>query len=119
MKLGTQLIINDAFSCFKPIENDLTKLYHEGKGRIWKKLDLIKIVNDIQYLKLLTKIHLKPSVETQFQIHHCKKSLIDLDTIVDSAAPDHALPDESIKDPVFATNECFNPIDKFLIDKHI
>lgn len=57
----------------------MTKLYHEGVKRIDKKLDMVKILNDISYLKLLTKFNLKPTIETQFQIHHCKKSIIDLD----------------------------------------
>ena len=72
-------MLNDIFKCFKPIHNDMTKLFHEGKARIDKKLDMVKIINDIQYLKILTKYNIKPSVETQFQIHHCKKSIIDLD----------------------------------------
>ena len=38
---------NDIFSCLKPIKNDMTKLFHEGKSRIDKKLDMVKIINDI------------------------------------------------------------------------
>ena len=43
---------------------------------------MINLLSDIQYLKLLTKFHIKPSIETQFQIRHCRKSLIDLDQII-------------------------------------
>ena len=46
-------MLNDIFKCFKPIHNDMTKLFHEGKARIDKKLDMVKIINDIQYLKIL------------------------------------------------------------------
>ena len=44
----------------------MTELYNEGKTRIDKKLDMVKILNDITYLKLLTNFYLKPSIETQF-----------------------------------------------------
>ena len=44
-------------------------------------MDLVKLLNDIKYLKLITKFHFKPSVETNFAIHHCKKSILDLDQI--------------------------------------
>ena len=40
-------MLNDIFKCFKPIHNDMTKLFHEGKARIDKKLDIVKIINDI------------------------------------------------------------------------
>ena len=44
---------------------------------------MVKILNDITYLKLITKFYLKPSIETNFKIKHCKKSIIDLDQICD------------------------------------
>ena len=47
-------MFNDIW-CFKPVQNDMTKLFHAGKSRIDKSLDLVKIINDIKYLKILTK----------------------------------------------------------------
>ena len=66
LKLGSQLILNSIFWFLKPIKNEMTELYNAGKMRIDKKLDLVKICNDITYLKLLTKFYLKPPIETQF-----------------------------------------------------
>ena len=59
----------------------MTTLYDVGQAKLEKKMDFIKIINDITYLKLITKFYLKPSIETNFQIHHSSKSIIDLDQV--------------------------------------
>ena len=35
-------------------------IYEAGKKRLDKDFDLMKIIKDIKYLKMLTKFHLKP-----------------------------------------------------------
>ena len=68
---------------FKPThQHKLMILQKEGETRLLKCFDLVKICNDIKYLKLLTKYQLKPNIQTKFQIRHCKKSVIDLDDLV-------------------------------------
>lgn len=48
-----------------------------------KSFDLVKICNDIKYLKLLAKFEIRPSVDTIFSIRHSKKSTIDIDDLIE------------------------------------
>ena len=67
------------FSKCLPISNRLTDLLREGQSRIDKSLDIVSLIKDIKYLKLLTMFKFDPDIETKFQIHHSRKNVIDLD----------------------------------------
>ena len=68
----------------KPIKNELVELYSTATQKIYKRLDIVKILNDITYLKLITKFYCKPTFEANFAIRHCAKSVLDLDKILNS-----------------------------------
>ena len=40
----------------------------EGNARVVKSLDIVKILKDIRYLKLLASININPDIETKFKI---------------------------------------------------
>ena len=42
-------------SCVSPYKNELTLVMEHGEARVQKSLDIVKICNDIKYLKLLAK----------------------------------------------------------------
>ena len=46
------------------VRNRLTDMYKEGKKRIDKSLDIVGLIKDIKYLKLLTMFKLDPDIET-------------------------------------------------------
>ena len=46
------------------IRNRLADLYKDGKKRIDKSLDIVGLIRDIKYLKLLTMVKLDPDIET-------------------------------------------------------
>ena len=71
---------NSICSCCQ-FKHKLVTLQFEGETRLLKNFDLVKICNDIKYLKLLTKFELKPNLQTKFAIRHCKKSVIDVDDL--------------------------------------
>ena len=72
---------NSMFGSCKPIKNKIITLHEHGTQRVLKSFDLVKICNDIKYLKLLAKFQINPSLETQFFIRHSHKSIIYLDEI--------------------------------------
>ena len=43
---------------------------------------MLKIIQDIKYLKTLVEYSLKPEPEIKIQIEHCLENLIDLDQIM-------------------------------------
>ena len=55
-----------------------------------KDFDLLKIIRDIKYLKMLTRFHIKPEDELKIQIVHCLKNMIDLDGLLN----EHGLHDK-------------------------
>lgn len=59
----------------------MTVLYEECEKRMEKHLDIIKLVKDIKYIKLLLKRNILQDTETKFQIHHSGKNVIDLDRL--------------------------------------
>ena len=75
------MIRNKIFWFLRPTKNELTELYSTATLRIQKKLDIVSILNDLTYLKLITKFFLKPSIETNFAIRHSSKNILDLDQI--------------------------------------
>ena len=71
VKLYFQNLYNSFVSNFeackvKPIVNNLSVLYENGEQRIDKHLDVIKLIKDLKYIKLLAKFMLKPPIETKF-----------------------------------------------------
>ena len=50
----------------RPISNELTVLYAEGQRRLDKNLDVIKLVRDVKYLKMIIRYLVKPNFETNF-----------------------------------------------------
>lgn len=54
------------------------KLYNQGKLRIEKDLNIIKLVRNIKRLKILMKCSLLTK-DVKFQIAHSVKNCIDLD----------------------------------------
>lgn len=59
----------------------LTVLYEECEQRLDKSLNILKLLKDIKYMKLLLKFKINPEIETKFQIHHCAKNVINLDAL--------------------------------------
>lgn len=55
---------NKVFGKWFPIKNRLTDLYAEGTRRIDKSLDIVGLMKDIKYLKLLTMVKINPDIET-------------------------------------------------------
>ena len=65
-----------------PKQNKFKIIFDEGKKKLDKDFDLMKIIKDVKYLKMLTKFTLNPKDEIKIQIHHCLKNLIDFDEIL-------------------------------------
>lgn len=67
--------------CCKRVKTAYTEIYREGSDRIEKHLDIIKLINDIKFMKLMIKYAHRDSIteNLKFQIRHCKKSVLDLD----------------------------------------
>ena len=57
-KLFGMMQWNKMFGKWFPVENVMTQLLKEGKKRMDKRLDIIGLIKDIKYLKLLTMFHL-------------------------------------------------------------
>ena len=57
---------NRFFSKWKPIRNKLLTLHTFGTSRILKSFDIVKICNDIKFLKLHAKFKHYPSQKTKF-----------------------------------------------------
>ena len=55
----------------------------QGNKRVTKSLDIVKLLKDIRYLKLLASMHIKPDTETKFRIYHSDKNVIKIDKEVD------------------------------------
>ena len=72
---------NKFFSNCCPIKNRLTIFYKESEKRLEKSFDIIKILKDIKYLKVLTKVMIPLEYDTKFQIYHNQKNIIDLDKV--------------------------------------
>lgn len=60
-------------------------MLHEGKRRIEKELDIVKIMKSIRNVKILMKNSLL-SPDVKFQIAHAEKNLIDLETSEESSS---------------------------------
>lgn len=54
------------FLKLKPRVNELTKLYEKGTEKLYKHFDIIKLLKDVKFTKLLAKFMLKPPYETKF-----------------------------------------------------
>lgn len=52
--------------CCKPKVNKLTVLYQECEERLEKSLDILKLLKDVKYMKLLLKFKINPEIETKF-----------------------------------------------------
>ena len=76
----------------QPVRNKMTVLYQECEKRMDKHLDIIKLVKDIKYIKLLLKRNILQDTETKFQIHHSAKNVIDLDKLFDVAESSKTAP---------------------------
>ena len=87
---------NSMFGSCKPIKNKMITLHEHGTQRVLKSFDLVKICNDIKYLKLLAKFQINPSLETQFFIRHSHKSIIYLDEIYKAKSSDIETEDEVV-----------------------
>ena len=63
--------------CFSKVDK-FSKLYEKGEERIEKQLDVIKLIHNLQKIKILMKNSLM-SPEIEHQMLHSEKFLIDLD----------------------------------------
>ena len=70
---------NETFGFLK-IESSLTNFFELGTLKINKNLDIIKILKDIKYHKVLVQVMLQPTHEMKFQIYHNQKNVIDIDS---------------------------------------
>ena len=86
-------LITGWFRCLrcKPVVTPLTVLYEQGQQKLEKHLDVVKLINDLKFIKLLVKFTLKPKVDTKFSIRHCRKSVIDLDQLLKETQGIHKL----------------------------
>ena len=57
-------------------------IYYEGEKRLEKSLNIVKIINNLKYLKQLTKYEIKPSEEIKRVIFQNSKNTIDLELLV-------------------------------------
>ena len=60
-------------------------LYYEGEKRLEKSLNIVKILNNIKYLKQLAKYEIRPSEETRQAIHQNQKNTIVIDLILEQS----------------------------------
>ena len=60
-------------------------MIHDGKKRIEKELDILKIMKSIRNVKILMKNSLL-SPDVKFQIAHADKNLIDLEASEESSS---------------------------------
>ena len=51
----------------------------QGNKRVTESLDIVKILKDIRYLKLLAQMHINPDIDTKFKIYHSNKNVINID----------------------------------------
>ena len=72
-----------SFLCKK--KKRLLKMIHDGKKRIEKELDILKIMKSIRNVKILMKNSLL-SPDVKFQIAHADKNLIDLEASEESSS---------------------------------
>ena len=63
----------------------LLKMIHDGKRRIERELDILKIMKSIRNVKILMK-NSSLSPEVKFQIAHAEKNLIDLEASEESSS---------------------------------
>ena len=70
---------------FWPKQKKFKAIYEAGLERLNKDFDLMNIIKDIRYLKMLTKFQFKPDEEMKFQINHCMKNLINLDKLLNNS----------------------------------
>lgn len=63
--------------CWKK-HNKLTMLFHEGKSRIQKELDIVKIIKTLRYTRILMKNSLL-TPEMRFKIEHAERNFINID----------------------------------------
>lgn len=112
--LHNQWLVPLGFSCFKPIRSELVTLYEECEKRLNHSLNVIKVLKDIKYMKLLLKFKLDPDVETKFQVYHCSKNVIDLDNIYRNKIDDRS--DQEMQFQECEAPPC-NQIDEYLVNK--
>ena len=55
---------NRTIGKWNPFQNVLTGLFNEGQKRIDKSLDVVGLIRDIKYLKMITMFKLNPDIET-------------------------------------------------------
>ena len=67
----------------------MTVLYYEGEQRIDKSLDIVKIINNLKYMKQLIKYEIKPSEDIKKVIYQNSKNTIDMDLLIQSQDPNH------------------------------
>ena len=63
-------------------QKDLRTIYQAGNDKLDKNFDMLQIIQDLKYVKLLAEYKLKPRPEEKVQIKHCLENLIDLDQLI-------------------------------------
>lgn len=125
---SSRLFINIRFGCFRsillrfyPVQKKFRAILIAGKERLDKDFDLLKIIKDIKYLKMLTKFRLKPNLDTKTEINHCLKNVIDLDEILEKQGLHFRRQRHSISGQTayLKTLHMRNNIDTFIINNRV
>ena len=59
-------------------KSKVLKFYHQGRKRVNDSLDIIKVLKDIKYLKVLNQVKHNPYPEFKFKIYHNRKNIIEI-----------------------------------------
>jgi len=53
-------------------------IYEAGNDKLDNNFDMLSIIQELKYVKILAEYRLKPTAEEKFQIKHCLENMIDL-----------------------------------------
>lgn len=74
-------------TCWWKKHKKLSLLFEEGKSRISKELDIVKIIKTLRYMRILLKNSLL-TPEMRFKIEHAERNFINIDLSDDERSQD-------------------------------
>lgn len=85
--LYIQNTFTDWFGCLFSRRTKLQKLYEIGSEKLEGEMNIVKIIKNLKFLRVLMKKHLADE-NLQFEIRHDPKNVIDLDAKTEESEPE-------------------------------
>ena len=106
-------------SCFNFKKDKLFRLYNVGVERVDKEMDMVKILRNIRYLRILSRLNLKHGdrPKLKYYIKHSQKNLLNLDSddTSETSMSDDDLDNIDVEYEMIDDNEVNDYLDKKLI----